>query len=219
LKCPAIGLPRDPIVYGYPARVGVRLGSVRAVPSLNGPACRSISRTAFPPYPRATARPAQAFADLLLNGLNQDRVRRLFDHAIAQSHRLQHLPRNWATGISRDTGLFQVEHWKCAFADAESRHASGVDVTAAVMSTLELLARGIEATAQAGEELLSAGARVLWHRALKNAPADALGLSLQTLRLDGYIRGGGVNRLVSGRTSLSAHLVPTCGSWDSFRVT
>jgi hypothetical protein len=68
-------------------------------------------------------------------------------------------------------------------ADAESRHASGVDVTAAVMSTLELLARGIEATAQAGEELLSAGARVLWHRALKNAPADALGLSLQTLRL------------------------------------
>ena len=47
-----------------------------------------------------------------------------------------------------------------------------------VESALELLSRGISVAHEAGEEFLGPSERLLWQRALKSAPAEALGLSV-----------------------------------------
>ena len=136
--------------------------------------------------PALSTREGQAcasLADVLLNGLSQDRVRRLFGHAIGQSRLLKELPRDWVVGISPDAGLFHVDHWRRALASAAPRGTPGANVSKIVQGALELLSRGISVAHEAGEEFLSPSARLLWQRALKCAPAEALGLSLQALRL------------------------------------
>jgi hypothetical protein len=124
-----------------------------------------------------------SLADLLMNGLSQDRVRRLFDHGVGHSRHLKKLSRGWAVGISPDAGLFQVDHWRRALAEASTRGSQEQDLTAIVMSALEILVRGVDAAEEAGAEFLAPSAQLLWQRALKSAPADAMMLSLQQLRL------------------------------------
>jgi hypothetical protein len=124
-----------------------------------------------------------ALADVLLNGLSQDRLRRLFVHAIGQSRLLQDLRRDWAVGINSDAGLFHVEHWRRALAKAAPRRAVDSNVPTIVEPALELLSRGIAVAAEAGEALLSSSAQIVWQRALRSAPAEAIGLSLQALRV------------------------------------
>lgn len=124
-----------------------------------------------------------ALADVLLNGLSQERVRRLFAHAIGVSPRLRELPHEWSKGVSRDAGLFQVDHWRRALEQAHARSGLSSNVTEEVMSALSLLSRGVEIASTAGTEFLRPSARRLWMRALSSAPAQALSLSLQDLRL------------------------------------
>jgi len=119
--------------------------------------------------PALSTREGQAcasLADVLLNGLSQDRVRRLFGHAIGQSRMLK-----------------ELRHWRRALLNAAVRRAPDAGVSTIVENALELLSRGILVAHEAGEELLDPSARLLWQRALKSAPAEALGLSLQALRL------------------------------------
>lgn len=136
--------------------------------------------------PALSTRDGQAcasLADLLVNGLSQDRVRRLFDHAVGRGQLLRSVRRDWAVGISPEAGLFQLEHWERAFADSANRSRLDENERTAIESALKLLARGLAAAEQAGEELLGSSASSIWHRALTSAPADALSLSLQFLRL------------------------------------
>jgi hypothetical protein len=123
-----------------------------------------------------------ALADVLINGLSQDRVRRLFDHAAGRTPYLKNLKWDWAAGISPDAGLFQLEHWKRALAYDESTERT-TEESARIESALALLIQGVTAAEEAGEAFLGPGAQLLWQRALKSAPADALDLSLQALRL------------------------------------
>ncbi|MDY6947749.1 MAG: PD-(D/E)XK nuclease family protein [Pseudomonadota bacterium] len=123
-----------------------------------------------------------ALADVLINGLSQDRVRRLFNHAVGRTPYLKNVKWDWAAGISPDAGLFQLEHWKQALAN-EAREKRAAEELARIEGALERLTEGVKAAEDAGETFLSPGARLLWQRALKSAPADALDLSLQALRL------------------------------------
>ena len=50
-----------------------------------------------------------ALADVLLNGLSQDRVRRLFGHAAGRSNALANLPRSWALGLQPGAALFELD--------------------------------------------------------------------------------------------------------------
>lgn len=120
-----------------------------------------------------------ALADVLINGLSQDRVRRLFNHAVGRTQSLKNLRWDWAAGISPDAGLFQLDHWKQALANDEGSAEESTKIEGA----LELLIQGVKVAEEAGESFLGPSARLLWQRALKSAPADALDLSLQTLRL------------------------------------
>ena len=123
-----------------------------------------------------------ALADVLINGLSQDRVRRLFNHAVGRSPYLKNLKWDWAAGINPDAGLFQLEHWKQALAN-DGRQGRTAEEFARIEGALELLIQGVKFAEEAGEAFLDPSARLLWQRALKSAPADALDLSLQALRL------------------------------------
>jgi hypothetical protein len=104
-------------------------------------------------------------------------------YAIGQSRLLKELRRDWAVGISLDAGLFHLDHWRRALANAAPRRTPDANVSTIVESAVQLLSRGISVAHEAGEEFLSPGARLLWQRALNSAPAEALGLSLRALRL------------------------------------
>jgi hypothetical protein len=124
-----------------------------------------------------------ALADVLLNGLSQDRIRRLFGHAAGRSHALADLPATWSLGLRPGAALFELDQWRRALDEATGRRTDGVDPRANVMPVLELLAQGPDAAAQAGAMLLGTAARALWTEALRRAPAEALEYSLQDLRL------------------------------------
>ena len=63
-------------------------------------------------------------ADVLLNGLSQDRIHRLCGHAAGSSRALAGLPRDWAAGLRPSAGLFSLDQWRQALADATA-HAGG----------------------------------------------------------------------------------------------
>ena len=121
-----------------------------------------------------------ALADILLNGLSQTRVRRLLGRT---GLALLDLPPAWSLGLRRDAALFDVDQWQRALSVATARRTDGVDPRPALMPLLQLLAKGSEHATQAGERVLSGGARLLWSEALRQAPAKALEYSLQDLRL------------------------------------
>jgi len=124
-----------------------------------------------------------ALADVLLNGLSQDRVRRLFGHSAGRSPGLDALPSSWAQDLRPGAALFELEQWRRALDEAHAHRTDGVDVRPLLMPVLEVLARGAGAADAAGGLLLGRAARALWVEALRRAPPEALELSLQELRL------------------------------------
>jgi RecB family exonuclease len=124
-----------------------------------------------------------ALADVLLNGLSQDRVRRLFGHAAGRSRGLDALPANWAQGLRPGAALFELEQWRRVLDEAHAHRTDGVDVRPLLIPVLEVLARGAGAADAAGGLLLGRAARALWVEALRRAPPEALEFSLQELRL------------------------------------
>src|SRR4029077_5280845 len=124
-----------------------------------------------------------ALADILLNGLSQERVRRFFSHAAAHSRALAELPATWAQGLRPGAALFELEQWRRALDEAHARRADGVDVRPLIIPVLEMLASGAAAANASGGLLLGRAAEGFWVEALRCAPAEALELSLQELRL------------------------------------
>jgi hypothetical protein len=124
-----------------------------------------------------------ALADVLLSGLSQDRVRRLFGHAAGHSHGLRSLPPTWAQGLRPGAALFELDQWRRSLDEAHGRRSDGVDVRPILMPVLEQLAKGPSAAHDIGGPLLGNAARSLWTEALRRAPPQALEFSLQELRL------------------------------------
>lgn len=124
-----------------------------------------------------------ALADVLINGLSQGRVRRLFGHAAGRSRGLDALPPSWAQGLRPGAALFELEQWRRALTEAHAHRGDGVDVRPLLIPVLELLAKGARAADAAGGLLLGRAARALWVEALRGAPPEALEFSLQELRL------------------------------------
>lgn len=124
-----------------------------------------------------------ALADVLLHGLSQDRIRRLMGHARRSGAPLEHLPQDWAYGLQPDATLYQLDQWRRALAAAHARRPSTVDVVAVLLPVLEMLSSGPAAAVRAGEALLNRGARILWLRALRSAPAHALEFSMGAMHV------------------------------------
>lgn len=124
-----------------------------------------------------------ALADVLLNGLSQDHLRRLFSHAAGRSRALQELPWNWALGLQAGAALFELDQWLRALDEARRLRTDGIDARPILIPVLELLAQGPDAAEQAGVMLLETSAHALWSEALRRAPPKALEFSLEELRL------------------------------------
>lgn len=124
-----------------------------------------------------------ALADILLNGISQDRVRRFLGHVRGIGPLVKNLPAYWAVGLAPGAGLFEVEHWHRAMAGAALSRPEGIDPTPILLPVIELLAEGIGAADKAGKALLGPSAHRLWIEALRRAPADAIEFSLYELRL------------------------------------
>jgi hypothetical protein len=124
-----------------------------------------------------------ALADVLLSGLSQDRIRRLFGHARGRSRALSELQPKWAQGLMPAAALFRLDQWKQALDRAQESRTDGSDPRAIIVPVLEFLEGGSAVARQAGEMLLGSSALSLWTEALRRAPAEALDFSLRDLRV------------------------------------
>ena len=152
-----------------------------------------------------------ALADVLINGLSQDRVRRLL-RRLPHSAALDRVPEDWSAGLPRRAGLFTLEHWRRALAATRDSRTAGEAAEVAIFPILEAISRGPAAAAQAGAMLLTGQSRLLWEEALRIAPEGAIALSLQNLRIpDGRDPGNSV--VWCPASHLSCVHAPGCVFW------
>lgn len=127
-----------------------------------------------------------ALAEILLKGLSQERVRRLF-RLLDGAPALAFLPRDWAQVLPADAPLTTLERWRQVLATRRPRWPDGVDHSAELLALLGWLAQGADGAAEMGERLLSGLARTLWRRALSEGPPAALPVTLAELRCDDHV--------------------------------
>lgn len=123
-----------------------------------------------------------ALADVLMHGLSQQRVRRLFAVSREQSLPPDELPARWLDAISRGAALSSLADWKRALEAAEGQSPGSVSVEATVC-LLEVLAGGPAASDKAAATFLRGRSLQIWQTATRSAPADAIELSLRGIRL------------------------------------
>ena len=92
-----------------------------------------------------------ALADVLGNGLSQERVRRLMRHSSGTTFSL---PDDWAKGLPPQAGLFTVDQWRRALRSARENRSDADAVENSLMPLLELLAQGFGGAEAAGRTLL-----------------------------------------------------------------
>jgi hypothetical protein len=128
---------------------------------------------------------AAALADVLVKGISQERVRRLFALLPRNTPPLRDLPADWTRILPSDAPLTAVARWEQVFARTPaSDWPAGIDRSATVLDILRLLAQGPGVAEDAGERLLLGIARSLWRRALQDGPPEALPVTLTRLRSD-----------------------------------
>lgn len=123
-----------------------------------------------------------ALAELLLNGISQERVRRFMAYQRGAGKDLVAVPANWHIGIEADAALFEYGQWERALEKAARSRSDGVDARPTLLPVLRLLNDGIDAADRAGA-LLGPSALALWREALRRGPAKALPFSLEELRI------------------------------------
>lgn len=127
--------------------------------------------------PALSTRPGQtcaALADIMINGVAQDRVRRL---SLLSPYLAEALPSDWMAGIPDDAGLFEYEHWRGALGAS----AKSGDVSSVLLPVIEALSKGPSAAVQLGAMLLRGQSLGLWEEALRLAPAPAMEMTLSSM--------------------------------------
>jgi hypothetical protein len=135
-----------------------------------------------PVVSRGEGQVCAALAEVLLNGLTQDRVRRLVPLLRSQCGRLQDLPPDWTRVLPKDAPLTSARLWRTHLARVEEGPGDQ-DFSAGLINLVDRLELGPDHAAEVGEALLSGVSRAIWRQALAEGPADALDVTLQGLRL------------------------------------
>ena len=134
----------------------------------------------------ADGQKAAAFADLLVRGLDQTRVRR----AIASGRNLagsplSTLPPDWAARVPLDAVLNDVTRWRRTIERTPADEwPGGSEAAALLLDFVGTVADGPAAAAALGERWLSGTPLALWRRALDEGPPAAIDLTLANLRVD-----------------------------------
>ena len=121
-----------------------------------------------------------ALADLLTNGLSQERVWRLLRRLPNRPFR-NTLPDDWFVAIPRGAGLRTLDHWQQALSVARPHRSAGDAAERTLLPILELLVQGPSAGHDVGERIFSGASLAMWEEALRSAPPHAIALALQNL--------------------------------------
>jgi hypothetical protein len=135
--------------------------------------------------PALTTRDGQrcaALADILLQGLSQQRVRRLILLCRGQGLALDQLSEQWLSALPRGATLPTLEDWQRAMATAKLRDPAIAPAEAA-LGLLSVLVKGPKASTEAAALFLCGRSLQIWEAATRSAPPDAVELSLQNARL------------------------------------
>jgi RecB family exonuclease len=160
-------MPWDDHFCALAADAGLRLHFAHGIPALS---TRDGQRCA-------------ALADILLHGLNQQRMRRLVSLCRGQRDPLDELPQQWLASLPRGATLARVEDWRRAISAMVLKDPTLAGAQA-VLPLVELLTKGISVAREAGFQFLRGRALQLWEAALRTAPPEAIELSLQNARFE-----------------------------------
>jgi len=119
-----------------------------------------------------------ALADVMLNGLSQDRIRRL---SLLSPYLFETLPADWMKGIPVEAGLFEPQHWARSLEMSGRPDSSAI--AAILLPVLDDLTDGAKAAVKLGELLLRGKSFGLWQEAMRLAPAAAIEMTLSSLRI------------------------------------
>jgi hypothetical protein len=156
----------DDHVLAYAGNAGLPVHFSHGVPALSTPEGQACA----------------ALADVLTNGLSQERVWRLI-RRLPNRPFLNALPADWFAAIPRSAGLRALDHWQQALSAARIHRAASDVAERILLPILELLAQGPAAGREVGRRLLSGASLAMWDEALRSAPPHAIALSLQTLKV------------------------------------
>lgn len=123
---------------------------------------------------------AAALADLMLRGISQKRVSRLFFLIGPGNGVLADLPGDWDSTLPDDAALTSVERWRKAL----GRRPSTVPVAEVVVPILKLVSKGVAHAEEIGATILPPDALAVWERALKDGPASAMDRTLRAIKVD-----------------------------------
>lgn len=124
-----------------------------------------------------------ALAELLGQGLSQERVRRWLAHSVGRCTTLSALPDHPLAGVRAQVHLNDLTQWRRALDLAAAQRTDGARPALSLLPALELASRGWAAAEEAGQRLLPASAARVWSAALRAGPAEALAFSLAALRI------------------------------------
>ena len=128
---------------------------------------------------------AAALADILMRGLSQTRVRRLAALLGPYPGPFQALPKGWTRVLPADAPLSSFESWtRLVDGLTAADWPDETDHSPALGEIINLLAKGIEASAEAGETLLRGRVLAIWRKALLAGAPATLDLNLEALKHD-----------------------------------
>ncbi|NSY46546.1 PD-(D/E)XK nuclease family protein [Agrobacterium tumefaciens] len=133
-----------------------------------------------------------ALADILLKGLSQERVRRLL-RRLPKTPARDAIPDDWVAKLPRGAALTSLENWRYALELGRAHRKDGERAEKGLLDVLSELSKGTDAAESSGLLLLRGNSLALWQQALRQAPARAVDLSLQSLRVaDGLDPGNSI---------------------------
>jgi hypothetical protein len=135
--------------------------------------------------PALSARDGQrcaALADVLLRGLSEARVRRLMSLCLDEGTVLDHLPAKWLTALPRGATLLTLDDWQRAL-KRMILDGQAFDGGTILLPLLSLLAKGLGVANEAAAAMLRGRSARIWKAATRAAPAHAIELTLQSIRL------------------------------------
>jgi RecB family exonuclease len=138
--------------------------------------------------PAATTREGQAaaaLADLVVGGLSQNGIRRLYTLVRNEPGLFSGLPEDWTRILPREVPLSDGRAWNRLLERiGPNAFSDGKDHRPTLRQIIELIAKRTESASATGEQILSGSALRIWRKALIEAPASALGSTIRNLRLE-----------------------------------
>jgi hypothetical protein len=127
---------------------------------------------------------AAALADIVVRGLSQSRLRRLFA-LCTNSVPFESLPEGWLRILPSDAPLLAPDTWSRLLARLKPEDwPDGADHAPVLRAAVDLLAKGPNAAQEIGDVFLKGRALAIWRKALLAGPAASIDATLETLKQD-----------------------------------